>query len=136
MSKSDEVVELKLFDYIRIINMKEKYPDEFSGYEPFAVNRSFSNLMDTVLYANEVNKSGIDPIMNFDYYYYKLSRQKRYGKWFKKPKENIKVKNYINNIIEYYQCSKDKAQEIYRVLEKCNLLGDFDTLCDKGGKTK
>lgn len=125
-----------LFDYIRIINMKEKYPEEFSGYEPFAVNRSFSNLMETVLYANEVNKAGIDPIMNFDFYYYGLSRKKRYGKWFKKPKENSKVKNYINNIIEYYQCSKDKAQEIYEVLEKCNLLDDFDAQTDKGGKTK
>lgn len=133
MSKSDEI---GLFDYIRIINMKEKYPDVFSGYEPFTVNKSFSNLMDTVMFANEVNKSGIDPIMNFDFYYYGLSKKKRYGKWFKKPKENIKVKSYINNIIEYYQCSKDKAQEIYDVLEKCNLLDDFDALVEKGGKTK
>lgn len=133
MAKSDGI---GLFDYIRIINMKEKYPDVFSGYEPFAANKTFSNLMDTVLFANEVNKSGIDPVMNFDFYYYGLSKKKRYGKWFKKSKENSKEKNYINNIIEYHQCSKEKAQEIYDVLDKCNLLDDFDALCDKGGKTK
>lgn len=134
MSKSDK--ENGLFDYIRIINMKEKYPEEFSGYEPFAVNRSFSNLMETVLYANAVNKSGIDPIMNFDFYYYGLSKKKRFGKWFKKPKENPKEKKFINTIIEYYQCSSTKAQEIYAVLEKCNLLSDFEALSEKGGKTK
>lgn len=133
MSKSDSV---GLFDYIRIINMKESYPVDFAGYEPFMVNRSYSQLKETLLISNEINKSDIDAVMNFDFYYYSLPKKKRFGKWAKKEKIPTAKINRLNNIIEYYNCSMDKAQDIYEVLDKCGLLNDFDTLSEKGGKSK
>lgn len=125
-----------LFDYIRIINMKESYPEEFSGYVPFMINRSFSYMPETILYANEINKPDIDNVMNFDFYYYGLSKKKRFGKWQKKEKIPQAKINCLNNIIEHYNCSMIKAQEIYDVLDKCGLMNDFDALVDKGGKSK
>lgn len=125
-----------LFDYIRIINMKESYPEEFTGYEPFMVNRAFSYNEDTILFANEINKPDIDVKLNFDFYYYGLPKKKRFGKWAKKDKIPQAKLNRLNNIVEYYNCSMKKAQEIYDVLDKCELMNDFDALSDKGGKTR
>lgn len=116
--------------------MKEAYPDELSGYEPYVVNRSFSFNQDSIMMANEINKPDIDSTMNFDFYYYGLSKKKRFGKWSKKVKISQGKIDYINNIIEYYNCSMEKAQETYEVLEKCGLLKDFDALVEKGGKSK
>ena len=124
---------LSPFDYINMINNKTGIPENLEGYESFIVNRNFSHMADLILYVNEINVD-CDKQLNFDFYYYLLSKKKRYGKWSKKQKENSAKKDVLNNIIEHYNCSMSKAQEIYDVLESNKLLKEFAVLTDKGGK--
>ena len=127
--------QMKPFDYISIINTKASKPDSFIGYDVFVTNRNFSNIPETLFYANQINVD-VDPEMNFDFYYHLLSKKKRYGKWFKKPKEINASAEALNIIMEYYMCSKDKALEIYEILECKNLLKDFIMQHEHGGKSK
>ncbi len=125
------------FDYIKLINGKSGIPDLLDGYEAFLANKNFSNTADSILYANEVNKSGIDAEMNFDFYYYGLSKNsRRYGKWYKKPKEKADKNLVLNIIIELYACSMKHAQELYDILERNNTLDDFAAHTEKGGRIK
>jgi flagellar basal body P-ring protein FlgI len=52
----------------------------------------------------------------------------------KKQKENSAKKETLNNIVEHYNCSMVKAQEIYDILESNKLLKVFAEMTDKGGK--
>lgn len=127
---------LSPFEYANIINLKLLDENtDLSSYDPFMSNRIYSNIPETVFYANLINVE-CDKEYNFDFYYYALSKKKRFGKWHKKQKVTAKTDNYINNIIEHYNCSKVKAQEIYDILVSCNLLNEFSSAVEKGGKFK
>lgn len=125
----------KLFDYINIINMKGEIPENLEEYNSFMVNKNFSNIAETVLYANAVNVE-MDPKLHFDFYYYSLPKKKRWGKWHKAQKVQKKYSDVLNNIIEHYSCSKVKAEEIYAILEATNQLDKFAELYDIGGKVR
>lgn len=126
---------MKLFDYIGIINLKGEIPDTLEEYNSFMVNKNFSNLQETVYYANEVNVE-MDDRLNFDFYYYALPKKKRWGKWHKAQKPKKAYEDVLNNITEHYNCSKSKAQEIYEVLEATDQLKKFAELYDIGGKVR
>lgn len=123
------------FDYAGIINSKSDAFPDLEDYNNFMMNRIFSNTANTIFYANEINVN-CDIQLNFDFYYNGLSKKKRYGKWHKRPKDDKKVLEVLNRIIEYYGCSMVKAQEIYDILESNNLLNDFAEKSDHGGKCK
>lgn len=124
---------LGLFDYINIINDKKPIPSTLEGYDSFMMNRAFSNSMDTVFIANEINVD-CDNDMNFDYYYNAIPRKRRYAKWPKKAKESSDKKSMLNNIIERFNCSLSKAQDIYVILDSKNLLDEYTDANYKGGK--
>jgi hypothetical protein len=131
---------LSLFDFANIINLKQIDKLEFNniyniGYSPYLMNKLYSNIPDTVFYANIINVD-CDEQYNFDFYYYGLSKSKRFGKWHKKQKQNMKEESIINNIMEYYNYSKSQSQEIYNIFVQHNLLNIFQTLIEKGGKNK
>lgn len=124
---------LGLFDFINIINEKKVIPDSLEGYDSFMMNRAFSNSMDTVFIANEINND-CDIDMNFDYYYNAVPKKRRYAKWPKKAKESSDKKSMLNNIIERFNCSLSKAQDIYVILDSKNLLDEYTDANYKGGK--
>ena len=131
---------LSIFDFANIINFKQIDKLEFNniyniGYSPYLMNKLYSNIPDTVFYANIINVD-CDEQYNFDFYYYGLSKSKRFGKWHKKQKQNIKEESIINNIMEYYNYSKSRAQETYDIFVQHNLLNIFLALIEKGGKNK
>jgi hypothetical protein len=80
-------------------------------YVPFIVNKSLSYFMDTVAYANEMNKYPfLDKRMQYDYYRLAVRKRKRFSGWAKKDKSDV-----IQAIIKYYDVSYRKACE-YDVL--------------------
>lgn len=125
---------LGLFDYIGIINFKKPVPDNLDGFEPYITNIAFSNLKETILYANMINVD-CDKQLVFDFYYYGLSKKKRFGKWPKKSKQESAKKDLLNRIVEHYKCSFDTAETYYSILSASNQLDIFADLTDKGGKT-
>ena len=81
-------------------------------YVPFVVNKSLSYFMDTVAYANEMNKYPfLDKRMQYDYLKGSIRKRKRFSGWVKKDKSDV-----IDAIIKYYDVSYRKALEYEKLL--------------------
>lgn len=81
-------------------------------YVPFVVNKSLSYFMDTVAYANEMNKYPfLDKRMQYDYLKGSIRKRKRFSGWGKKDKSDV-----IDAIIKYYDVSYRKALEYEKLL--------------------
>ena len=115
------------FDYVKSIN-KKTYETDLSGYMPYLTNRAFAMHVDTVLLAEEMNQMHyLGTELQYDFYYYAVRKGDRFG-FPQKPHEdpNLEV------IIEYFQCSKQKALEYLRVLS-LNDISKIISLQNKGG---
>lgn len=95
-------------------------------YVPFIVNKSLSYFMDTVAYANEMNKYPfLDKRMQYDYLKGSIRKRKRFSGWVKKDKSDV-----IDAIIKYYDVSYRKATEYERLLtedQKQEILKHIET---------
>jgi hypothetical protein len=128
---------MKLSEYLNAINhTKENLLDTEDEsvekeYTPFVVNRCLSYFIDTVLYANEMNRySGIDKKMQFDYLLRSIRKNKRYSKWLKRESvENLEL------IKEFYGYSDSKAREILDILSGDDVEFIRKKL-DRGGVSK
>jgi hypothetical protein len=110
------------FEYVNAINMNKK--DLIRGsenadlaekqYVPFMVNKSLSYFVDTIMYANEMNKAHhIDNILQNDYYLNSIRSSKRFSKWAKREENGD-----VDCIQEYYKVGYLKALEISKVLSR------------------
>ena len=95
-------------------------------YVPFIVNKSLSYFMDTVAYANEMNKYPfLDKRMQYDYLKGSIRKRKRFSGWVKKDKSDV-----IDAIIKYYDVSYRKALEYEKLLteyQKQEILKNIQT---------
>ena len=95
-------------------------------YVPFVVNKSLSYFMDTVAYANEMNKYPfLDKRMQYDYLKGSIRKRKRFSGWVKKDKSDV-----IDAIIKYYDVSYRKALEYEKLLtedQKQEILKNIQT---------
>lgn len=116
------------FDYVNAINTSKKDLIRSSdnpelaekSYVPFVVNKALSYFVDTIMYANEMNRNGhIDTKLQNDYYLNSVRVSKRFSKWSKKIEDGD-----VESIQEYYKVSFAKAVEICKVLtsEQINLI--------------
>ena len=106
------------FEITKNINKKSghiDFGDDVKSVPIFVINKVFSNTVDSVLYANEVNKFSIDDNqMMYDFYYYALPLKNRFGKFNKKPKENDD--KFVKAIMSVYDYSLNKALDVYDIL--------------------
>lgn len=81
------------FDYISAINFSKQdlmtgtENDELAenGYVPFVTNRSLSQFIDTILYANEMNMRGhLDNKLQYHFLINSIRPKKRFSKWAKR----------------------------------------------------
>lgn len=126
---------LSPFDYAKIIDKKGSPPIGLPDYDNFVINKIYSNNINSIIFANEINVE-CDKQYNFDFYYYFLDKRSHYGKWNKKEKENSLKKDTLNKIVLQCNCSQTKAQDIYDILENQNLLSAFIEEFDMGGRNK
>lgn len=124
------------FDYINAINAGDDIISTADdpakaeeGYTPHLTNRAFSNHMDSVLYANEMNlRWGLDKKLQYFYYLYTLRPRKRYGKWHKStPKKNIQAIQAI------FPCNSQRAATVLSLLtkEQIKQIQDMSNKSDK-----
>lgn len=109
---------MNVFEFVNSINHKkndlmtdtdnDKAAEEF--YVPFVVNRSLSYFLDTVLYANEMNKYDIDKKLQYHYLLNSVRPSKRFAKWVKAEVE------HLEDIKQYYGYSTEKAKQALSVL--------------------
>ena len=104
------------FDYTKDIGDKT-YPDDFSGYNAWLTNSSFSQRQDTVFYANEINRyHQLGNREQFDFYYYGLPKKKYFAKWAKA----VKSEN-MDAIMSYFNVGPKVAMEYETVLTKSQI---------------
>ena len=116
------------FDYVKAINEK-KYMEDLKGYNPFLTNRAFAMHMDTILIAEEMNQaSDLDPMLQFDFYYYAVRKGRRFGF----PKK-VETDANLELVMEHYKYSKEKAAAALRLLTEEQLQAILKTP-DTGGR--
>jgi hypothetical protein len=119
------------FDYADYI-LRKKVPDselDFKDYAPFLINRSLSNHLDCVLYANDMNLwPGIDKDMQYQYLLNSIRPMKRkFVPWQKADSEKD-----IECVKTYFGYSNSKAKEALRILTD-EQIADIKTKIDTGG---
>ena len=121
--KEEEIIEpykrtkLGPFDYVKSICNKTEYLGErLEDYSPFIVNRAMASYVDCVLYAKELNMyPSFHSRMDYDFYYYAISKKKRFAPWYKNNDEGIQ------NLIDYFKISRKKASEVIDILTEEDL---------------
>lgn len=102
---------MNFFDFLNSINdhkrdLIKEDPHSEKDYNAFMINRGLSMFADTIMYANEMNKSsGIDKKWQYHFYLNGIPRKKRFSKWPKKqPTPDV-----LSLIMREYNYSEQKA---------------------------
>ena len=128
----DERYALK--DYLNSINLTKKNlmkddPDWDKNYPPYIINKCMSHHMDTIVFANEMNRyPNLDKRLQYDFYINTVRARKRFSPWGKKEK----VKD-LELVKQYYAYSNEKAKQALRILSPTQLDYIRNKL-NKGGK--
>ena len=81
-------------------------------YPAFVVNKCLSGSIDSVLFANEMNKSHhLDLKLQYEFLLNSLRKKRRFAPWLKKDKVED-----LDAVKKYYGYSNEKAQQAMRIL--------------------
>ena len=110
-------------------NLIEDAPEAIKSYPPYIVNRCLSGHLDTILFANEMNKySNIDKDLQYSFLLYTLRKRKRFSPWLKKEQiENLDL------VKKHYGYSNEKARIAVNLLTKTQ-IEHIRNKHDMGGK--
>ena len=110
-------------------NLIDEDPSIEKDYSPYVINRIYSGHLDSVMFANEMNKySFLDKKIQYDFYLNSLRSKKRFSPWLRKDK--IKDLDYVKR---YYGYSNEKAQQALKILTK-QQLNFIRSKFETGGK--
>ena len=121
----------ELKDWLNSINQTKKNlidedPSLEKEYNPYIINRIYSAHLDSVMFANEMNRYSFLPKkIQYDFYLNSLRSKKRFSPWLRKDK--IKDLDYVKR---YYGYSNEKAQQSLKILttEQLNFIkSKFET---------
>ena len=124
------------FEFTKTINdTKHNLMDEDleveKDYIPFLVNRSLGYFMDTIMYANEMNRfNSLDYKLQYDFLLNIIRPRKRYSKWLKKSKNDN-----IDLIKKFYGYSYTKAKDVVDILSE-DQIEHIRSKLDTGGLRK
>jgi len=117
---------MELKDWLNSINFNknnliEEDPEAISSYPPYIINRCLSGHLDTVLFANEMNKyHHLDSRLQFSFLINIIRKRKRFSKWIKPE-----IEDDVEVVKKYYGYSNEKARQILPLLspQQLNELG-------------
>ena len=111
----------ELKDWLNSINFTKENliedPEAISSYPPYIINRCLSGHLDTVLFANEMNKySNLDKDMQYSFFLYTLRKRKRFSPWLKKEQVDD-----LDLVKKHYGYSNEKAKVAVSLLTKTQI---------------
>ena len=110
-------------------NLIDEDPSLEKEYPPYIINRCFSGHIDSIMFANELNKyPNLDKKLQYDFFLNSLRKKKRFSPWLRKDQ----IKN-LDLIKQYYGYSNEKAKQVLNILTKEQLSFMRDRL-ETGGK--
>lgn len=110
---------MELKDWLNSINftkddLLEEDPSAIKKYPPFIVNKCLSGHIDSIMFANEMNKSHfLDKDMQYKFLLNSLRKKRRFSPWLKKEKISD-----LDAVKKYYRYSDEKAHQTLRILTK------------------
>ena len=114
----------ELKDWLNSINFTKENliedPSTIKDYAPYVINRCLSGNIDSILFANEMNKySFLDKDMQYSFYLNTLRKKKRFSPWLRKDKVTD-----LEIIKQYYGYSNEKASNALKILtpEQINFI--------------
>ena len=127
-------MEPELKDWLNSINfnkedLTEDDENTIKSYPPFIINKCLSGHLDTVLFANEMNRYHfLDKDMQYKFYLNILRKRKRFSPWIRKDKDSD-----LDIVKSYYGYSNEKARQVMKILstEQINYMKQR---LDIGGK--
>ena len=125
---------MELKEWLNSINNTKKNlinedPSLEKEYPPYIINRCFSGHIDSIMFANELNKyPNLDKKLQYDFFLNSLRKKKRFSPWLRKDQ----IKN-LDLIKQYYGYSNEKAKQVLNILTKEQLSFIRDRL-ETGGK--
>ena len=122
----------ELKDWLNSINMNKKNllnDDPTAKYPAYIVNRCMSGHLDTVLFANEMNKApNLDPKLQYSFLLNSVRKRKRFSPWLRK--DEIRDLDLVKR---YYGYSNEKAKQALSILTK-EQLSFIKSKFETGGK--
>jgi len=110
---------MELKDWLNSINDTKKNllnedPSCIKNYPPYIVNKCLSGHIDSVLFANEMNKNHhLDKDLQYLFFINTLRKRKRFSPWLRKDKVND-----LDIVKQYYNYSNDKAMQALKILSR------------------
>ena len=93
-------------------NLLDDEPNLAKEYPPYIINRCMSGHMDSVMYAQEMNKYHfLDKDLQYNFYLNTLRKRKRFSPWIRKDK--VSDLDYVKR---YYGYSNEKASQVMKIL--------------------
>lgn len=136
VDEPDKPKKVGLFDWLNNLNYDKKpiFNDETEkDFSSFMINRGMSQNVETIMFANEMNKHPLaTKNMVYDFYFYIVSKKKRFSKWAKKDSTN---EDDIKLVMDHYQINRNRANEYLRILNK-NDIDKIKSMYVVGGKKK
>ncbi len=110
-----------LTDIMNTLNNKSsRLDDSFieEHFVPFLTNTILSRFKDTIDYARDMNQAdeNFPKVMQYDFFYYGIRKRKRFAPWIKDV-----VDDDVELIMNHYNYSREKADEVLRIIEAENL---------------
>tara|TARA_B100001939_G_scaffold346342_1_gene364914 strand:+ start:1730 stop:2113 length:384 start_codon:yes stop_codon:yes gene_type:complete len=110
-------------------NLMEEDPSLKKEYPAFIINKCMSGHLDTVLFANEMNKYHfLDKDLQYNFFLNIIRKRKRFSPWLRKDKIDD-----IDCVKQYYGYSNEKARQALKILSK-EQLEYIRKRLDTGGK--
>ena len=95
-------------------NLIDEDPYIEKSYPSYIINRCLSGQIDSVMFANEMNKHpNLAKKLQYDFFLNSLRKRKRFSPWLRK--DEIKDLDYVKR---YYGYSNEKAKQILKILSK------------------
>ena len=106
-------MKLKLSDWLNSINFrKNDLIENIDNYSPFIINKAMSGYIDTLFFANELNRFHfLDKDIQYKYYLKVIKKKRRYAPWLKSTGDDN-----ISAIKEYNNYSDKKAKSVLDLL--------------------
>ena len=122
-----------LKDYLNSINLSKKDlmeddPGWEKNYPSYVINKCLSHHMDTLAFANEMNRyPNLDKRLQYSFFLNTVRPKKRFSPWGKKEK----VKD-LEIVKQYYGYSNEKAKQALRILSP-DQLNYIKEILNRGG---
>jgi len=118
------------FDLIKHLSEKTSLEYDIKDYQPWMINKGFSNVLTSIFFAELMNQySHLDKDIQRDFYFYGLSKGKRFGAW---NKRNINTD--VELIMQYYSVNTKVAESYLKLMTDADIIQLRESMIKGGSK--